>query len=96
VYEWAQQLLTECLLLSFVAAVAGLFVALWTTSLAAKVQPAPLSTQSYSLLDGRVLAFTIAVAIASSVLFGLLPSRYAGGVHAFAARGSGAARAACD
>jgi predicted permease len=88
----AQQLLTECLLLSFVAAVAGLFVALWTTSLAAKVQPAPLSSQSYSLLDGRVLAFTIAVAIASSVLFGLLPSRYAGGVHAFGARGSGGTR----
>ena len=50
----AQQLLTECLLLSFVAAAAGLFVALWTTTLAASVQPTPLSTQTYSLLDGRV------------------------------------------
>ncbi|MGB8543653.1 MAG: ABC transporter permease [Candidatus Acidiferrales bacterium] len=90
----AQQLLTECLLLSFVAAIAGLFVALWTTSLAASVQPAPLSAQTYSILDGRVLAFTIAVAIATSVVFGVLPSLYAGRVHAFAARGYSSTRGA--
>jgi predicted permease len=90
----AQQLLTECLLLSFVAAAAGLFVALWTTTLAASVQPTPLSTQTYSLLDGRVLAFTIAMAIASSVVFGVLPSVYAGRAHAFAARGSAGTRSA--
>ena len=90
----AQQLLTECLLLSFVAAIAGLVVAFWTTSIAAKVQPAPLSTQLYSILDGRVLGFTVVVAIASSVLFGVLPSIYAGRVHAFGARGSSGARGA--
>ncbi|MGB8521368.1 MAG: ABC transporter permease [Candidatus Acidiferrales bacterium] len=90
----AQQLLTECLLLSFVAAIAGLFVALWTTSIAAKVQPAPLSTQSYSILDGPVLGFTVAVAVASSVLFGVLPSLYAGRVHALGVRGSSGTRSA--
>jgi putative ABC transport system permease protein len=90
----AQQLLTECLLLSFVAAIAGLFVALWTTSIAAKVQPAPLSTQSYSILDGRVLGFTVAIGIASSVLFGVFPSLYAGRVHAFGVRGPSGTRSA--
>jgi putative ABC transport system permease protein len=90
----AQQLLTECLLLSFVAAIAGLFVALWTSSIAAKVQPAPLPTQSYSILDGRVLGFAIAVAIGSSVLFGVFPSLYASHVHAFGARGSSGTRSA--
>jgi putative ABC transport system permease protein len=90
----AQQLLTECLLLSFVAAIAGLFVALWTTSIAAKVQPAPLPTQSYSILDGRVLGFAVAVAIGSSVLFGVFPSLYASHVHAFGARGSSGIRGA--
>ncbi len=90
----AQQLLTECLLLSFVAAIVGLVVAFWTTSIAATVQPAPLSTQSYSILDGHVLGFTVAVAIASSVLFGVLPSLYAGRVHAFGARGSTSTRGA--
>lgn len=84
----AQQLLTECLLLSFVAAIAGLIVAFWTTSIASKVQPAPLSTQSYSILDVRVLGFAVAVAIASSLVFGVLPSLFAGRVHAFGVRGS--------
>jgi ABC-type antimicrobial peptide transport system permease subunit len=35
----ATQLLTECLLLSFVAALGGLLVAYWATLLAAKVEP---------------------------------------------------------
>jgi putative ABC transport system permease protein len=90
----AQQLLTECLLLSFVAAIAGLSVAFWTTSIAAKVQAAPLSTQSYSILDGRVLGFAVAMAIASSVLFGVFPSLYAGRVHAFGVRGPSGTRSA--
>ena len=52
-----QQLLTECLILSSVAAVAGLAVGFWTTSIAVKLQPAPLAAQSYSILDGHVLGF---------------------------------------
>jgi putative ABC transport system permease protein len=90
----ARQLLTECLLLSLVAAVAGLFVAFWTTSIAVKVQPAPLSAQSYSILDARVLCFAVAIAIVSSLLFGVLPSLYAGRVHTFGVRGSGSTRGA--
>ena len=38
----ARQLLTECLLLSFVATLAGLAIAYWTISLAVKVEPPPL------------------------------------------------------
>ncbi len=88
----AQQLLTECLLLSSVAAIAGLLVAFWTTSIAAKVQPAPLATQSYSILDGHVLGFAVAVSVLSGLLFGVLPSLNAGRVHAFGARGSSGTR----
>ncbi len=84
-----QQLLTECLLLSFVAAVAGLVVAFWTTSIAAGVQSAPLATQSYSILDGRVLDFAVAVSMLSGLLFGVLPSLNAGRVRAFARSSSG-------
>ena len=87
-----QQLLTECLLLSLVAAVAGLAVAFWTTSVAAKVQPAPIATQSYSILDGRVLGFAVAVSMLSALLFGVLPSLDAGRVHAFGARGASGTR----
>ena len=84
----AQQLLTECLLLSLVAAVAGLIVAFWTTSIAAKVQPAPLATQAYSILNIRVLAFAIAVSILSGLLVGVLPSMFVGRIHSFGFRGS--------
>ncbi len=90
----AQQLFTECLLLSFVAAIAGLFVAFWTTTIATKVQPPPLSTQSYSVLDGRVLSFAFAAAIICTLLFGALPSLYAGRLHAFGARGPSNTRGA--
>jgi putative ABC transport system permease protein len=90
----ARQLLTECLLLSFVAAIAGLFVAFWTTSIAAKVQPGQLPMQSYSILDWRVLCFAVAIAIVSSLLFGVLPSLYAGRFHAFGMRAAGSARGA--
>jgi putative ABC transport system permease protein len=90
----AQQLLTECLLLSLVAAVAGLFVAFWMASIAAKAQPSPLVSQTYSILDGRVLGFAVVVAIVSSLIFGVLPSLYAGRVHAVGVRGSSGTRGA--
>lgn len=83
-----QQLLTECLLLSSVASIAGLVVAFWTAAQAAKVEPSPLATQSYSILDGRVLGFAVLIAILSALFFGLLPSWNAGRAHAFADRGS--------
>lgn len=87
-----QQLLTECLLLALAASIAGLLVARWTTAIAAKLEPAPLATQDYSILDGRVLAFAIAAAVASGLLFGLLPSWYAGRIHTFGSRGAGRSR----
>jgi predicted permease len=88
----ARQLLGECLLLSFAAALVGLLLAFWTTSLAAKVRPAPLHTQSYSILDGRVLAFTLIVCAITAVALGILPLLYAGRVHVFPSRGSSATR----
>jgi putative ABC transport system permease protein len=88
----AQQLFTECLLLSSLASIAGLVVAFWTVAQAAKVQPSPLATQSYSILDGRVLGFAVLTAMLSALFFGLLPSWNAGRAHAFMARGSSGTR----
>jgi predicted permease len=90
----SQQLLTECVLLSLAASTAGVFVALWTTSIAAVFQPAALAAQAYSILDGRVLFFAIAASVLSGLLFGVLPSWYAGRTHAFGTRGSSDARGA--
>lgn len=88
----ARQMLTECLFISLIAALAGLLVAYWTTSLAARVQPPPLNTQSYSVVDGRVLAFAVLVSMVAALLSGILPSLYIGRVHVFGARGSSGTR----
>ena len=90
----SQQLLTECVLLSIAAVTAGLLIAFWTVSAAAKLQPAPLASQAYSLLDGRVLEFAIAASVLSGLLFGVLPSTYASRVQKLGIRGSSDTRAA--
>ena len=72
----ARQLFTESLLLSFVATLVGLMVAHWTTSLTGKVEPPTLVSQSYSILDARVLAFTAVVSIVTALMFSILPSLY--------------------
>ena len=91
-----RQLLTECLLLSFVATLAGLLIAFWITSFAAKTEPPPLGAQSYSILDGRVLAFTLMVSVLTTLALGVLPSLVfpslvfpslsAGSIHALGSR----------
>ncbi len=83
-----RQLLTECLLLSLFATLAGLLVAYWTIPLAAKVEPPPLGVQSYSILDGHVVVFTLIVSLIAPLLLGLLPALYIGQIHAFGARRS--------
>lgn len=83
-----QQVLTESLLLAIVSSILGLTIAFWATSIAGKVQPAALPSQTYTPLDVRVLGFMAALAIGSAVLFGLLPALNVGRSHGFGARGS--------
>ncbi|MEI9973057.1 MAG: FtsX-like permease family protein [Ignavibacteriota bacterium] len=73
-----QQLLTECVLLSSISAVAGLAVAVWTGAIAARLQPEGIVGRA-SILDGRVLAFGIAVATLCGVLFGIFHRSTPGG-----------------
>ena len=87
-----QQILTECLLLAIISAGLGLIVAVWATSLAGKVRPAALPSQTYTILDFRVLTFMTGLAVLSSILFGLLPALSVGRDHLFAARGSSGSR----
>ena len=84
----ARQLLTESLLLSLVATLAGLVIAFWTTSLAAKIEPPTLAAQSYSIIDARVLAFTVVVSIVAALMFGILPLLYLGRVRTVGIRSS--------
>jgi predicted permease len=83
-----QQLLTECILMSLAAAAAGVLVAQWIVSFATKIQPLPIASQTYSILNVRVIGFTLAISILCGLLFGVLPSLYASHVHTFGSRGS--------
>ncbi|HMH08976.1 MAG TPA: FtsX-like permease family protein, partial [Terriglobales bacterium] len=87
-----RQLLIECLLLSFVATLAGLAIAYWITSVAVKIEPPPLGAQSYSILDGSVLVFTLIVSVITTMALGVLPSLYVGRIHAFRSQSYSRAR----
>jgi len=69
-----QQLITEALVLTTIAVVAGMTVARWTTQLVSQVAPAALAVQEYTLLDARVLAFAVGIALLCALLFGAMPA----------------------
>jgi putative ABC transport system permease protein len=71
-----RQLLTESLLISLAGGIAGLLLAMWTIDVLKSATP-PDGIFSFTLdyrLDGRVLAFTFALSLATGVLFGLAPA----------------------
>jgi predicted permease len=71
-----RQLLTESLLISLAGGVAGLLLALWTIDVLKSATP-PDGMFSFTLdyhLDGRVLAFTFALSLATGLIFGLAPA----------------------
>jgi len=77
-----RQLLSESVLLSAIGGVAGLFIGSWSVPLLLAVSPGNLPrindqdhlTSAISMLDWHVLLFTFAVALATGILFGLLPA----------------------
>jgi predicted permease len=72
-----RQLLTESAVLAVLGAAAGLLVAAWGVDLCAAILP-PASVFQVGL-DGRVVAFALVVAVASVLLFGLVPALRASG-----------------
>ena len=70
-----RQLLTESTLLSLLGAGLGLLLAQWLLgALLSADLPLPLPVGEELSLDGRVLAFTAALAVATGLLFGLAPA----------------------
>jgi predicted permease len=74
-WRLTRQLLVESLLLSVAGAAAGLLVAVWFVDALAAWRPPvdiPISTQF--MIDERVLAFTMAAGLLTTLLFGLAPA----------------------
>jgi putative ABC transport system permease protein len=67
-------LLTESLVLALASGVAGLVLALWGSSALVAIAPRNVPRLEGTAIDGWVLAFTFAVSVVSTVLFGLTPA----------------------
>ena len=69
-----RQLLTESLLLSLTGGVVGLLLAKWGTDLLLTLAPSGLPRMSNVSIDGRALAFTVAITFLTALIFGLVPA----------------------
>lgn len=70
-----RQLLTESVLLALLGGLAGLLIAIWTARLIVTFKPPlPIPLNLDVPLDGRVLAFTLGVALVTGILCGLAPA----------------------
>jgi predicted permease len=69
-----RQLLTESVLLSLGGALVGLLLARWGTSLVLAAAPDILPRSQEIGIDPYVLLFTLAVSVATGILFGLAPA----------------------
>lgn len=73
-----RQLLTESVALALLGAVVGVALAIIALRLFTHSTLATLPRSDEIALDARVLAFTLAVTVATGLLFGLLPALHAG------------------
>ncbi|MGB0033923.1 MAG: ABC transporter permease [Candidatus Acidiferrales bacterium] len=72
-----QQLLAESILLSIAGGSAGLLLAYWTVGPLLRFAPDNVPRLADTQIDLRVLFFTLAISIATGILFGLAPALYA-------------------
>jgi len=88
-----RQLIMESVLMSLVAAIAGLLLAVWGSAALVGLAPANIPRLAETSIDGWVLAFTLGVSVIASLLFGLAPALHASRVDLNDALKQGAARA---
>jgi putative ABC transport system permease protein len=69
-----RQMLTESVVLGMGGAVLGVPLAMWALKLFINLIAAKLPRMQGAVLDGTVLAFTAAIALLTSIVFGLVPA----------------------
>jgi predicted permease len=99
-YRVVRLLLTEATLLGILGGAGALLVSHLTISVMVAILPTDGPAVLEPVLDTRLLAFTLALGLLTSIAFGLFPSLHAvraaiaGGVNTHSARGSGSRTAA--
>ena len=88
-----RQLITESMVLALVAGAAGLLLAMWGSDALVALAPGNVPRLAETGIDGWVLAFTLGVSVAASLLFGLAPALQISRVDLNDALKQGAARA---
>jgi len=78
-WRLVQQFLAESFVLGLAGGVAGLAVAFWATRALIAMGPASIPRLGEVGVDLRVLVFTIAIAVTTSLVFGLVPALTATG-----------------
>ncbi|HKV24037.1 MAG TPA: ABC transporter permease [Candidatus Acidoferrum sp.] len=73
-FRLIQQLLTESLMMALLAGGLGILFAYWGKSLMKSLLPPGLQQRLDFSLDGRVLLYTLVLAIVATILFGLMPA----------------------
>lgn len=91
-----RQLLTESLVLSLAGGTLGLFFAYWGMRSLMAMSSAGLPWAGDVTIDGTVLAFTLAVSLATSALFGLAPALQLSGANLAVTLREGGRGAASD
>ena len=88
------QLLTESLFLALLGGAAGVLLALWSLPVLTSLLPADMPRLEEVGIDGRVLAFTLGLAVLTGLAFGLAPARHAfrPDVHRDLREGAGTSR----
>lgn len=76
-----RQLIAESLLLALVAGAVGIGLAYWGAQALAALSPADVVRHTETGIDVTVLAFTLGMSIATSMLFGLVPAVHASRVE---------------
>ena len=69
-----RQLLTESVVLGLAGAIVGIALAYWGVSALVSASPPGVPRLEQARVDGVVLGFTLLVALASSLVFGLIPA----------------------